>query len=146
MWVDSVSPRTHRLLNENCNTRHEIPPYKLLVREVPEVSKTAQSVDTNLGLPPQLQSKSLLLKILHILTAGHRKINSKSTGNLTPYWPTSFISARKGAQKQYRLFAKAIGYASKPDGKAHCWRKHLYNSVNMETLSHCPTYNLDPPY
>lgn len=34
-WVDNVASRSHRLVNENPNTRHEIPPQELLVRETP---------------------------------------------------------------------------------------------------------------
>lgn len=134
MWVDSVSPRTHGLLNENCNTRHEIPPYKLLVREVPEVSKTAQSVGTNLGLPPQLHSKTLLLKILHILTAGYIKINSKPTGNLPPYWPALLVLERdKGPSREEK--ASMVFSSLGPSVVQHWCTRQSTGTIESQLLS-----------
>lgn len=129
-----MSPRTHRLLNENCNTRHEIPPYKLLVREIPEVSKTAQSVGTNLGLPPQLHSKSLLLKILHILTAGQRKINSKPTGNLPPYWPALLML--EGDNGPSREEKTSMVFSSPGPSMAQCWHaRQNTGTIESQLLS-----------
>lgn len=40
--MDSTTPRKNGLLNENPSIRPKIPPYKLFVRGVPEVSKTTR--------------------------------------------------------------------------------------------------------
>lgn len=63
--VYNATPRRLELLYENNSARPGVSPYKVLIRELPEISKTTQTIDTALGYPSKLHSKALLLKISH---------------------------------------------------------------------------------
>lgn len=71
--MENDSPRRHALLKENLNTRHGIASYDM-VRETPDTPKTIQAIAVALACPPKLSSKTLLLKPLYTLVAGHRDI------------------------------------------------------------------------
>ena len=68
------------------------PPLDLLVRSVPEISKTMQAILLALVHPSELDMKTLLLKTPHTLAAGHRKARSTLDQKLLPghlafqYW------------------------------------------------------------
>lgn len=74
IWYHS---RVFKLLlnNESLNptARDGLPPYKCLVRDAPEASKTMLAVADALSCPPELDSKSLLQKAPYTLTTAHRK-------------------------------------------------------------------------
>lgn len=61
--------------NESLNpmARDGLPPYKWLVRDAPEASKTMLAVADALSCPPELDSKSLLQKAPYTLSTAHRK-------------------------------------------------------------------------
>lgn len=74
------------------------PPLDLLVRGVPETSKTMQAVVLVLAYASELDVKTLLLKTPHTLTTGHREARSILDGKLlsaiwlygTGKWYTGF--------------------------------------------------------
>lgn len=84
IWYHS---RVFKLLlnNESLNptARDGLPPYKCLVRDAPEASKTMLAVADALSCPPELDSKSLLQKAPYTLTTAHKK--KKSSWNKTGF-------------------------------------------------------------
>ena len=60
------------LLTENLSVRYGVPPYELLVREVPEVTKTTLGTAITLGFPPK-RDDTLLLKMTLTLKEGQRE-------------------------------------------------------------------------
>lgn len=82
IWYHS---RVFKLLlnNESLNptARDGLPPYKWLVRDAPEASKTMLAVADALSCPPELDSKSLLQKAPYTLTTAHRKKKIKLERN-----------------------------------------------------------------
>lgn len=50
-WIHSLLPEGIGLLNKNCGVRHDMPPYKLLVKESPETFETIQAIAIALGHP-----------------------------------------------------------------------------------------------
>lgn len=68
-------------LMKNPSTKHEIPPYKLLVRETLEIHKTIKVI--GVCSSPKLGGKALLLKTLPpLILRGHQEINLKQRNSL----------------------------------------------------------------
>lgn len=44
MWIDGASPKSHRQPNKIPSSRHEKPPFKVLVMETQKISKTIQAI------------------------------------------------------------------------------------------------------
>lgn len=51
--------------------RYVIPPFELLVTDIPEILKAIHTTDIVLGCLLELNGKTLLLKTPHTLTTGH---------------------------------------------------------------------------
>ena len=47
-WVNNVTLRRHRLVNESFSTRHGTPPYEFSVREASEIFKTTKAIAISL--------------------------------------------------------------------------------------------------
>lgn len=81
--MDNATPGLYGLLNENHSAIQSIPLYELLLREIPEGSKTRQAIAIALSYPPEVHGKILLLKTPHLLTIEHREISHKPINTLS---------------------------------------------------------------
>ena len=75
MWVDSVVPKRHGLLNKNLSGRCEILLYKIFSRQTPEALRTAQA----LVISNRTGNKTLLLKAPHTLVERYSNIQLELT-------------------------------------------------------------------
>lgn len=69
-----LPPEDERLLKENLRARYEMFPYESVVREDPVIPITTENTATAVGCPPELDGKTLSLKVQQTLVTGHREI------------------------------------------------------------------------
>lgn len=69
--------------------------FYLLTKEAPEGPQSIKPMATAFGYMPELDGKVLLLKILHVLVAGHEEIKPGQKWKLLPCW-LAFIGPEDG--------------------------------------------------
>lgn len=69
--LDNAPLKSHKLLNKNPNARQGTPSCELVARVSPEDSKTIQAIVFDIGCSLELDGRSLLLRIPHVLNKGH---------------------------------------------------------------------------
>lgn len=71
--TDNAPLKNHILSNENLSTSHEKLPLKLFAQAAQMTPKTIQTVAFVLGYLPEMEHKSLLLKLPFTLNTGPRE-------------------------------------------------------------------------
>ena len=89
--MDNVTPRRYGLLKENCNVRHRIPLYELLVKETPKGSKTTQAITITLVY---------LVRVSIAVTKHlHQKPSWRGKGLFSLYFSIAVHHSRKSGQE-----------------------------------------------
>lgn len=69
-YGDYTHFRSNELPNKTPSARFRIPPFRLLVSDIPKTLKAIQIIAIALGFPSKINDKNILLKTAHIWVAG----------------------------------------------------------------------------